>query len=172
MLRHKDFLDLTGNDPSRRFAESLLAQCGDEGPVFVYNAGFEKMVMRNMATAFPDLAAALNRIIVRMVDLLPIARSHFYHPKQKGSWSIKKVLTAAIPELSYDQLDGVQDGGMAVLAYMEAIAGHASAERKDEIDVQLRAYCQLDTLAMVRLWEFFKGSSGFTCSGHMASRHD
>ena len=172
VLLHKDFLDLTGNDPSRRFAESLLAQCVDEGPVFVYNAGFEKMVMRNLATAFPDLAAALNRIIVRVVDLLPIARSRFYHPKQKGSWSIKKVLTAAIPELSYDQLDGVQDGGMAVLAYMEAIAGHASAERKDEVDVQLRAYCQLDTLAMVRLWEFFKGSSGFTCSGHMASRHD
>lgn len=167
VLRHKDFLDLTGNDPSRRFAESILVQCGDEGPVFVYNAGFEKMVMRNLAETFLDLAPALNQIIERVVDLLPIARSRFYHPKQKGSWSIKKVLTAAIPELSYDQLDGVQDGGMAVLAYMEAIAGHASAERKNEIYVQLRAYCHLDTLAMVRLWDFFRGSAGLTYSGDM-----
>ena len=118
--------------------------------------------MRNLAETFLDLALALNQIIERVVDLLPIARSRYYHPNQQGSWSIKKVLPAAILELSYDQLDGVQDGGKAVLAYMEAIAGHATAERKNEIDVQLRAYCQLDTLAMVRLWEFFRGASGIT----------
>ncbi len=30
-------------------------------------------------------------------------------------------------------------------------------ERKAEIERQLLAYCKLDTLAMVRLWEFFRG---------------
>ena len=114
--------------------------------------------MRNLVETFPDLAPALNQIIERVVDLLPIARSRYYHPNQQGSWSIKKVLPAAILELSYDQLDGVQDGGMAVLAFMEAIAPSTPTERKDEIGAQLRAYCQLDTLAMVRLWKFFRGS--------------
>ena len=67
------------------------------------------------------------------------------------------MLPAAIPELSYNQLDGVQDGGMAVSAFMEAIAPATPPERKDEIEDQLISYCELDTFAMVRLYQFFTG---------------
>jgi len=35
----------------------------------------------------------------RLVDLLPVAKGHYYHPSQQGSWSIKKVLPALVPEL-------------------------------------------------------------------------
>jgi hypothetical protein len=69
------------------------------------------------------------------------------------------VLPAAIPELSYDQLEGVQDGTMAVSAFMEAIAPATSFERKLEIENQLFSYCRLDTFAMVRLYQFFSGIS-------------
>lgn len=157
LLNHTGFLDLKGDDPSEAFARSLIDLCGKVGPVFVYNAGFEKMVMANLATRFPDFAPSLNTIIARVVDLLPIARTRYYHPSQHGSWSIKAVLPAAIPELSYGQLEGVQDGNMAVSAYMEAIAPGTTPERKKEIECQLFSYCQLDTFAMVRLWQFFSG---------------
>jgi len=119
-IQHHGFLDLSGEDPSRACALSLIALCGDHGPVFAYNAGFECRVMLELAGRFPELAASLEAIVARVVDLLPIARNRYYHPSQHGSWSIKAVLPAAIPELSYDQLDGIQDGGMAVDAFMEA----------------------------------------------------
>ena len=157
MLRHTGFLDLSGNDPSRKFALSLIAQCGEHGPVFVYNAGFESRVMRELASQFPDLASALEAIIGRVVDLLPVARTRYYHPSQHGSWSIKAVLPAAVPELSYDQLEGVQDGMAAGEAFLEAITPSTTPERKREIEGQLVAYCGLDTFAMVRLWELFGG---------------
>ena len=96
-------------------------------------------------------------ISARVVDLLPIARNRYYHPSQCGSWSIKAVLPAAVPELSYDALEGVQDGGSAMEAFCEAIHPDTSAERKSEIERQLHAYCRLDTFAMVRLWQFFSG---------------
>jgi hypothetical protein len=51
----------------------------------------------------------------------------------------------------------VQDGGMAMTAYQEAISPLTSDARKEEISVQLLAYCSLDTYAMVRLWQFFAG---------------
>ncbi len=156
-LQHHGFLDLTGNDPSLACAQSLIDLCGDHGPVFAYNAGFECRVMRELAGRFPELAASLEAIDARVVDLLPIARNRYYHPSQHGSWSIKAVLPAAIPALSYDQLDGVQNGGMAVSAFMEAIDPAVTAERKHQIEVQLTEYCKLDTLAMVRLWEKFSG---------------
>lgn len=38
-------------------------------------------------------------------------------------------------------------------AYQEAISEDCTSIRRAEIDRQLCAYCQLDTLAMVRIWQ-------------------
>lgn len=157
-MSQKAFLDLSGQDPSLGFAESLIEACGDQGPIFVYNSGFETARVRELAERFPKLATGLLAINQRVVDLLPIARSFYYHPSQHGSWSIKAVLPALCPDLRYDELDGVQDGGMAMSAFLEAISANSSAERKSEIERQLLSYCALDTYAMVRLWSVFTGN--------------
>jgi hypothetical protein len=156
-ITHKEFLDLSGEDPSEAFASALINCCGTTGPVFVYNAGFESGIMRGLAERFPNLAPGLLAIVERVVDLLPIARNRYYHPSQHGSWSIKAVLPAVCPDLAYDQLDGVQHGQAAQGAFLEAMSPGNTPERKAEIERQLLAYCKLDTLAMVRLWEFFRG---------------
>ena len=156
-LDHTAFLDLSGGDPSEPFAHALIAACGERGPVYAYNAGFETARMSELATRYPQFSAALLAINARVVDLLPIARERYYHPSQQGSWSIKKVLPAVAPELRYDALDGVQDGGMAMAAFLEAIHPDTPAERKNQIEQQLLAYCKLDTYAMVRLWQVFAG---------------
>lgn len=155
---HVGFLDLSGCDPSRDCAVDLIRLCGIQGPVFAYSATFETRVIRDLAERFPDLAPHLHAIAARIVDLLPIARNHYYHPSQQGSWSIKAVLPALCPELSYDTLDGVQNGHMAQQAYQEAIAPETSAERKARLRQQLHEYCKLDTLAMVRIWQVLRGA--------------
>lgn len=164
-LTQTAFLDLSGNDPSESFSHALIKACGDSGPVFVYNSAFEATRIRELAERFPELAQPLEEILERMVDLLPVARNRYYHPSQQGSWSIKVVLPAVVPELSYDNLEGVSDGGTAQVAFCEAIQPGSTSERKGEIQKQLLAYCQLDTFAMVRLWQFFTGRAG-TPIGH------
>lgn len=158
-LTHSDFLDLSGNDPSRPFAEALLEACGDDesGPIFVYNAAFEKTRIKEAAERFRMLRKRLLALNNRIVDLLPVAQRFFYCPSQQGSWSIKRVLPAVVPELRYDQLEGVQDGGAAMAAYLEAVDPATTPKRKAEIEAELRAYCKLDTYAMVRLWQVFSG---------------
>ncbi len=99
-------------------------------------------------------------IDARVVDLLPVAERRYYHPGQRGSWSIKRVLPAIAPELRYDALDGVQDGGMAMSAFQEAIHADTAPARKMQIRRQLEEYCRLDTLALVRLWQVFTGRTG------------
>lgn len=158
-LEQQAFLDLSGADPSQAFAESLIAACGERGPIFVYNAGFEMARIRELSERFPSLARPLLALNERVVDLLPLARNHYYHPSQQGSWSIKAVLPALCPDLHYSDLDGVQDGGMAMNAFLEALAPQTSMTRKFEIEQQLLAYCALDTYAMVRLWSIFSGSA-------------
>ena len=157
-LTHESFLDLSGKDPSQAFAKALLEACGTQGPVFSYNAGFEVSRIRDLSARYPKLAKGLNALAERVVDLLPVARDHYYHPAQEGSWSIKAVLPTLCPELNYGELEGVQDGSMAMDAFMEALDPATSRERKAEIERQLIAYCALDTLALVRLWSAFSGS--------------
>ncbi|QDA56999.1 DUF2779 domain-containing protein [Thermomonas aquatica] len=158
LLAHESFLDLSGKDPSVGFAKALIEACGSQGPVFSYNAGFEVSRIRDLAARFPRLAKPLNALATRVVDLLPVARDHYYHPAQEGSWSIKAVLPALCPDLDYAKLEGVKDGGMAMEAFVEAVGPSTTKERKDEIERQLIAYCALDTLALVRLWSAFSGS--------------
>ncbi|RYG96047.1 MAG: DUF2779 domain-containing protein [Alphaproteobacteria bacterium] len=157
-LEHRPFLDVSGADPSLAFANALVTACGETGPIFVYNAAFESSRIRELADRFPRLSASLRALIDRIVDLLPVARDHYYHPAQQGSWSIKAVLPSISPDLDYANLDGVQNGGMAMEAYSEALSTHTTPERKAEIERQLHAYCALDTLALVRLWSAFSGS--------------
>ena len=160
-LEHHGFLDLSGKDPSRAFAKALINAVGTVGPVFSYNASFEVKRIQELAGRFPRMAKALQALATRVVDLLPITRDHYYHPAQMGSWSIKAVLPAMFPRdraLDYASLEGVQDGGMAMEAYAEALRPETTADRKHEIHRQLTAYCALDTLALVKLWHAFSGT--------------
>ena len=163
-MTHKAFLDLSGKDPREAFAESLVKDCGGSGPVYVYNASFERGVMQKIAERFPQYASGLEKIIRRLVDLLPIAGKRYYHPDQHGSWSIKAVLPCVVPDLSYGDLEGVADGGMASAAFREALADQTTEARKQEIERELLDYCRLDTLAMVRMWEVFRGTAPGTAS--------
>lgn len=155
-LTQQEFLDLSGQDPSRKFAEALIAACGERGPIFVYSA-FESSRICDLAKRFPKVARPLLAINERLVDLLPIASEHYYHPDQQGKWSIKCVLPTIAPDLRYDALDGVQDGGMAMTVYREAVHPDTTNARKEVIKRQLRDYCRLDTEAMVRVWQHFAG---------------
>lgn len=158
-VSHRMFLDLTGDDPSKAFAEALTRECGEDGPIYVYNQKFEAGVIKGLAARFPRQKRPLEQIVSRMVDLLPIARDHYYHHEQEGSWSIKDVLPTIAPDLDYGDLEGVQNGGMAVQAFNEAIAEGTPPDRKDRIRNQLEMYCRLDTYAMIRLWQHFAGRS-------------
>lgn len=158
-LFHTDFLDLSGTDPRRAFTEQLLVACAGDAPVFVYNAAFEATRLRELADAVPALAAGVHQLRARLVDLLPVAERRYYHPSQQGSWSIKKVLPALVPELRYDDLNGVADGGAASQAFAQALHPNTSPEMLDVLRRQLLAYCGLDTLAMVRVWEMFTSRS-------------
>ena len=168
-ISHGEFLDLSGGDPSEEFVISLIRLCGNERvPIFVYHSPFECSCIRGLAERFPTQHDALLAIHERIVDLLPIVRSHYYHPSQHGSWSIKAVLPAIAPDLKYGDLEGVKDGRMAMTAYREAILTLTCSERKGAIRNQLLTYCKLDSYAMVRLWQVLSGRTDLTLPNHDA----
>ena len=157
-LAEEAFIDLSGADPRADFAAALIAACGKSGAIYVYNASFEAGRIRELAALLPRLAPALQAIAARLVDLLPIVQAHYYHPAQQGSWSIKKVLAAVLPELAHASLEGVKEGAAAALAYQVAIDPATRPEERARIESELRAYCRRDTEALAHLWQFLGGA--------------
>lgn len=156
-VSHCAYLHTSADAPMRPTIERLLDVIGDHGTVFVYNQSYEGRILREMATMFPDLAERLLAIPERFVDLLKVARNHYYHPAMKGSWSIKAVLPSIDPELAYDTLGEVQEGSGAQEAFMEIIDPGTVPERKAQLVADLERYCAHDTWAMVRLVQVFSG---------------
>jgi hypothetical protein len=155
VMEHAEFLDLSGEPPMRALAERMIASLETEGPILMYTS-YERRVIRGLAGMFPDLAGALDAIETRLVDLHPVTRENYYHPDMLGSWSIKAVLPTIAPDMDYSQLEGIQEGTGASLAYLEAIDPETAAQRVEEIRQNLLKYCKYDTQAMVRLLRFFE----------------
>lgn len=59
-------------------------------------------------------------------------------------------------ELFVDEEVGIADGGAAMIAYCRMQFTHTSEEEKSRITGALLRYCELDTIAMVMLYEAFK----------------
>ena len=65
--------------------------------------------------------------------------------------SIKSVAPALCPDVTYDDLKGIADGGAASTAYWSMASGRADAKTCSQLRQSLLAYCQRDTWALVRL---------------------
>lgn len=155
-IEHKWFLDTSGDAPVKAVAHSLFSNLGDSGPIFMYTT-YEKRIISDLMVLVPDLASKLKAIIDRLVDLKPIVKDHYYHRDMKGSWSLKPVTSCIAPEISHANLEEVADGMAAQKAYLEIIAPETSDARSEDLKKKLLDYCELDTLAMVRITRFLQG---------------
>ena len=151
-VRHREFLHDERTDPRRSFAERLLETLGDKGSVVVYSSSKQRDSGRR---AFRRLVARWSQVQKRIVDLLPLIREHVYDPEFHGSFSLKWVLPALVPELGYDDLE-IRDGGLASLAYAEMQAPETTLERRAQICAALLSYCRRDTQAMVELFRILR----------------
>lgn len=158
-LKHSAFLDLSGNDPSRQVAERLVSELGTTGPILVYFIAYEKGRLTRLAERFEDLAKPLGLIIERLVDLLPLVRDHYYAPSMRGSFSIKSVLPAMAPHLSYSDLSDVQDGTAAQVAYLKLCYDGLPPAEQLEKAKNLLLYCERDTWAMVEVARVLEGGA-------------
>ena len=156
---HKEFLaEVDDENMIRTFAENMIKDIPEEGSVIVYNKDFEYNRNKEIAEMFPDLKKSMCKINCNMVDIMvPFKERKYYTKEMQGSYSLKYVLPALYPddpELDYSNLPVVHNGGEASDAF-ESLKDK-SAEEQEEIREGLLKYCELDTLAMVKIWRKFK----------------
>lgn len=156
-LKHLEFLGAEGKDPRRQFIERLINDLKSNGSIIVYNEGFEKRILQYCKSWFPEYAEQIDDIINRIVDLMLIfSNKDYYVPAMQGSYSIKKVLPALVPELDYSSLE-IGSGDLASLSF-ESMINNPNAEENSKIRKQLLEYCQQDTLAMVKILQVLQNT--------------
>jgi predicted RecB family nuclease len=148
---HYEFLATDDADPRREFITSLCCALGESGSIVVY-APFESQRLSELAAWLPEFAGLIKTIQGRLFDLLPVVRNHVYYPAFAGSYSLKAVLPAMVPEMSYDGM-AVANGQDAGLAWESLVRGTLDSGERHSIRKSLLEYCGLDTLALVRLLE-------------------
>jgi hypothetical protein len=147
---HHGFLAEGPLDPRPQLLNELKARLGTKGSVVAYHAPFEQRVLRELAETYPENAGWATGTLQRMVDLLkPFINFHYYHPEQKGSASLKRVLPA-MTGLSYEGLE-ISDGRQAGVAYMTGAFSNIDELQKRKIWHDLEAYCGQDTGGMVEI---------------------
>jgi hypothetical protein len=146
-LEHHSFLAEGKGDPRPEFVARLRANIADHGSIVVYNAAFEKGVLKECAEVLPELRSWVDSLQPRFVDLLQPFRSfHYYNPGQHGSASMKAVLPA-LTGAGYDHL-AIRNGDTASQEYLRVTYGDVVAEERQLVRRQLQEYCGLDTMGM------------------------
>ncbi len=157
-LQHKEYLAVSGTDPRRGIAEALCRDIPKDVCVTVYNKAYECTRLKELAAAFPDLADHLLNISGNIRDLLePFQKGYYYNREMGGSFSIKSVLPAIYPddpELDYHNLEGVHNGGEAMSIFPQI--QFMLPEEQAKARCSLLKYCELDTYALVKVWEELK----------------
>lgn len=155
-LEHKEFLGDENSDPRVALSEQMLKDITPTGSIIAFNQSFEITQIKNLALVYTDIREELLALNERFIDLAhPFQYKHYYHPKFNGKYSIKIVLPTLFPnddELDYKKLGSIQNGGDAMDTFANLYLLKDKSKLSD-IKKDLLAYCHLDTLAMVRIWE-------------------
>ena len=157
-LKHKEFLAEAGVDPRRALAEQLVKDIPKNVTTLAYNMEFEKGVIKRLSKLYPDLSEHLMNIHDNIKDLMiPFQKGYYYTKDMHGSYSIKYVLPALFPNdpsLNYKNLDLIHNGGEAMSSFQDLI--NKTKEEQKYIRERLLRYCELDTYAMVKIYEKLK----------------
>jgi predicted RecB family nuclease len=151
-LSHDEFIYAGFGDPRPDFISSLTKAIEGAASIVVYS-NFEEQRLKDLMKYDESMAKPLYEAFSdRVVDLLKLIRAYIYYPEFCGSFSIKRVLPAMVPSLSYDGLN-IQEGEMATTMYRKMIDPKCPPNEREQIKKDLLEYCKLDTLAMVELFK-------------------
>jgi hypothetical protein len=169
-LLHQSYLaDGTPSDPRHSFLLSLLSHLAPSptsghgqgsspsppGTILVYNKSYEANRLKELAKLFPEHLTEIQSLVQRMVDLAdPFQSRAVVTPEMKGRYSIKAILPALVPSMAerYHELE-ISNGYSANAAYLRLLQRDGDGEEREEIRAHLLKYCELDTLAMVKILE-------------------
>ncbi len=138
-------------DPRVGILKTLSTKISSTGSIICYNDTIEKKCIKESTSVYPDYTPWWNSIKDNFIDLsIPFKNFSYYNPLQKGSTSLKAVLTP-LTGLNYSHLN-IHDGSVANKEYLHLkLDMHQTNENRTTLKKDLIEYCQMDTYAMLEI---------------------
>ncbi|WP_072378126.1 DUF2779 domain-containing protein [Hyphomicrobium sp. NDB2Meth4] len=155
-MRHSEFLFTDRECPDAPFVAALEAALTKTGTIVAWNQAFEKGINTKLGERLAQSAGYLSSVNARIIDLMELFAAQMYvHPAFRGKTSIKYVLPALVPELSYKGL-AIQEGGTASETWNKIVTGQMDAQMAGRARKALLSYCGMNSLAMVEIWRVLR----------------
>jgi len=149
---HSAYLAWPEGDPRPALIKQLINETKRPGKILVYNIGFEKSRLLEMARDFPEYKEEMAAIIERLDDMMLVfKKKEYYFPSMGRKYSIKLVTPLLTPELSYDDLE-ISNGGEASSRFAQ-LYQTSDQQMINQTREALLQYCYQDTWAMVLILE-------------------
>jgi len=130
----------------------MMETTGLIGTFISWHASFEKGRNSDMIALFPEYENYLNYMNANMFDLETLFNTAYMDYRFLGKTSIKNVLPVLNSEFSYNHLE-IQNGTMALDTWGRLVLDPDSFDDIEMVRKNLLAYCKLDTLAMVKIYQ-------------------
>ncbi len=151
--KHYEFIGDGEHYCEKEVAEKLCKYIKEDHCVLMYS-DYEKVCIERLIKRHGEYAQKLGVIQNNLVDLeKPFEKKFLVNRRMEGKSSLKKVLPALYPDdknLSYSSM-AIKNGQQAESVY--ARLNKMSPIEKEAAIKDLKEYCALDTLAMIKLWE-------------------
>ncbi|MBU1558069.1 DUF2779 domain-containing protein [Patescibacteria group bacterium] len=155
-LKHEEFIYTDTGNPDEPMIKALQKFIPEKGSVIVWYKSFEMTRNKELGIRNPEHQPFLQNLNDRIVDLEDPFKAQFYvHPEFKGKTSIKYILPALVPELSYKDMN-IKEGATASNTWNQIVRGELSEEEAEAQTENLLRYCELDTYAMVEIFNVLK----------------
>jgi hypothetical protein len=151
-IKRYDFLAESTADPRIPFLESLCQAVKGAGKIVVYNQTFEASRLDDLAKWLPKFRSEIAEIKAKLWDLYAVIKRSVYHPAFGGSFSLKAVLPALVPGMTFHDLD-VAEGMQAGIVWGRFVDRATGAAEKSQLRRELLEYCGQDTLGLARIVE-------------------
>ena len=152
-IEHLEYLQESKYDNLEEVADRLIKDLGTSGSILVYSS-FENQKIKDLQKLVPSRSKDLELIRHRLVDMAdPFKKRDVYTKELKGRYTIKYVLPVLCPEFekAYASLPLVHNGSQIDSAYEDLIK--PNNPEHEFIKNSLLSYCELDTLAEVKIIE-------------------
>jgi hypothetical protein len=156
-VMHWEFLARENIDYRREMIECFINIVKEnQNKIITYNQSFEKSVLKKMGILYPEYSDILDSIIDRVIDLKIFIEDNYYHPDFKGSYSLKKVLPAVLPNESQYSEGQVSDGEQAQETFYHLLFEKNDDVNKKNIISSLLEYCKKDTESLILIYKYFE----------------
>ena len=151
-LEHFEYIADETKNCAEIIAKRLIELFGNSGTIMAYSNS-EKILILRLAREFPHIAEQLTSIANRITDLEIILRKNYYDVNFHGRTSIKKILPAIAPEMTYDNLE-IGEGASAGAEFAFIAMGLYDKEKAAATKAHLLEYCAKDSLALAKIHDF------------------